>query len=581
MSKFLWILKVCLFCFVFFQIFSCQNNAIEFTHATEKTGTFDEAAVVSAHPLASEIGKEILSAGGNAIDAAVAVQFALAVVYPRAGNLGGGGFMVVRLADGESSALDYREKAPAAAYPDMYLDSLGNVIPDISRLGHLSVGVPGTVAGMLAAHEKYGQLEYFKDLIAPARRLAAEGFRITKAEAERLNSYKEAFTENYLPLPGEENFEHHPFIKEGEWRAGDLLIQEKLAATLDRIADLGAAGFYEGETAAYLTEEMERGKGLITSKDLKDYKAVWRDPIIGDYKNYKIISMPPPSSGGICLLQILEAVEDYPLADYGYLSKESVHLIAEAERRAYADRAKHLGDSDYYPVPMDTLLNPEYIRSRMADYSESEATSSDSILAGDIRLAPESFETTHTSVVDGEGNAVSVTTTLNLNYGSKVFVSKAGFFLNDEMDDFSAKPGEPNYFGLIGAEANKIEPGKRMLSSMTPTIIEKDGNLFMILGSPGGSTIITSVFQVFINVAEYGMTLPEAVAAKRFHHQWLPNVIMTEENTPLDSTALKEMGHKIDPRKRLGLVKAIHVLDDGKLSCSGDPRHEDDDVAGF
>ena len=539
----------------------------------QQSAVFDSTAVVSAHPLASEIGKDILRQGGNAIDATIAVHFALAVVCPRAGNIGGGGFMIVRTAAGESAALDYREKAPAAATTDMYLDSLGNVIPDISRKGHLAVGVPGTVDGMIKAHAKFGKMKRFGDLVAPAVKLATEGYQISKTEADRLNEYQDEFRKFQS--------ETSPFIKSEAWKSGDLLVQKDLGKTLKRIENQGRAGFYAGETADLLVKEMERGGGIITKADLENYSSVWRKPIIGDYKNYRIISMPPPSSGGICLLQILEGVEDYPLAEYGFQSPQSIHLITEAERRAYADRAEHLGDSDFYPVPLEKLSNPDYIRERMSDYNDKMATPSDSILAGNINIAPESFETTHTSVIDAEGNAVSVTTTLNLNYGSKVIVEGAGFLLNDEMDDFSAKPGVPNFFGLVGAEANKIEPNKRMLSSMTPTIIEKDGKLFMVLGSPGGSTIITSVFQVFINVAEYEMSLPEAVAAKRFHHQWLPNTIMTEANMSIDTTALKAMGHVIDPKKRIGLVKAIQVLPEGRLSVSGDPRHADDDVAGW
>ena len=550
----------------------CRQIPEKPLYEVQKSAVYDSAAVVSAHPLASQIGTDILHRGGNATDAAIAVQFALAVVYPRAGNLGGGGFMVIRTATGESAALDYREKAPAAATTDMYLDSLDNVIPDLSRRGHLSVGVPGTVAGMVAAHKRYGKLPNFADLVIPARRLAEQGFRLTRSEAERLNTYREDF----LPYHPSDS----PFLQHTPWREGDLLVQKDLAATLRRIEEQGAAGFYEGKTAELLVAEMQRGGGLITAADLENYSAIWRKPVVGDYKNYRIISMPPPSSGGICLLQILENVEDYPLREYGFQSVRAMHLIAEAERRAYADRAKHIGDSDFYQVPFDTLLNDDYIRRRMVNFNSQRATRSDSILAGNIIL-PESFETTHTSVVDATGNAVSVTTTLNLNYGSKVLVAGAGFFLNDEMDDFSAKPGVPNYFGLVGAEANKIEPGKRMLSSMTPTIIEKDGELFMILGSPGGSTIITSVFQVFINVAEFGMTLPEAVNAKRFHHQWLPDVIMTETGIGADTSALKAMGHQIAPDKRLGLVKAIRVLPDGRLEAAGDPRHADDDTAGY
>lgn len=561
---------------------SCHTTPVETSiYDIQKTAMADSAMVVTAHPLASQVGTDILKSGGNAVDAAIAVQFALAVVYPRAGNIGGGGFMMVRTGKGEMAALDFREKAPAAAHPDMYLDSLGNVIDNISRVGHLSVGVPGTVDGMIKAHERYGAIKNFKDLVAPAVKFAEEGFRVTQDEADRLNDYKKYFIENFISDNKEDIYKYYPMVKEELWEKGDTLVQKDLAETLKRIQEKGEAGFYEGKTADLLVAEMQKGHGIITHEDLKNYNAVWRDPIVGEYKNYKIISMPPPSSGGVCLMQILEAIEDYPINNYGFHSPAAVHLMVEAERRAYADRAKHLGDSDFYPVPLERLLNPDYIRQRMADYNPEQATQSDSILAGDFSLMPESFETTHFSVVDKDGNAVSVTTTLNLNYGSKVITAGAGFFLNDEMDDFSAKPGVPNYFGLVGAEANKIEPNKRMLSSMTPTIVEKDGKLFMVLGSPGGSTIITTVAQVFLNVAEFGMSLSDAVNAKRFHHQWLPNTIMTEGETLPDTMALKKMGHKLDPIDRLGLVKAILVQDDGKLVGAGDPRHEDDDVEGY
>ena len=529
--------------------------------------------MVSPHPLASEIGLEVLREGGNAIDAAVAVQFAIAVVYPRAGNIGGGGFMVIRTADGKAAALDYREKAPLAASRDMYLDEQGDVIDGLSRDGHLAAGVPGAVAGLLEAHSKYGRLSLDK-LIQPAIGLAKKGFRISETEANRLNSFQPAFRKF--------NDSPNPFIRD-TFLIGHKLVQKELAQTLELIKEKGKAGFYEGPVAAAIVSECRSGNGIITMEDLKRYEAAWRDPIIGNYRGYKVISMPPSSSGGIALIQMLEMVEPFPLAQYGFHSTRAVHLMVEAERRAYADRAEHVGDSDFYDVPRDSLLSEAYLQQRMASFNPTHATVSDSILAGHFKMMKESFETTHTSIVDAEGNAVSVTTTLNSNFGCKVWVDGAGFFLNNEMDDFSAKPGVPNQFGLVGAEANNIQPQKRMLSSMTPTIIEKDGQLFMVLGAPGGSTIITAVFQVFLNVAEFGMNLEEAVNAGRFHHQWLPDEILIERGAFPDSTrqALEAMGHHFNEVGRMAVIKAIHRLPDGRLQAVGDFRNPDDDAVGY
>lgn len=533
----------------------------------------DSAMVVSPHPLSTEVALDILREGGNAVDATIALQFAMAVVYPRAGNIGGGGFMVLRNQDGSLASLDYREKAPALANRDMYLDSLGNPIDGLSTQGHLAAGVPGTVAGMFAAHEKYGRLP-MAQLIEPAIQLAREGFRITQEEADRLNRFQEAFRQ-YNETP-------NPFLKDN-WREGDLLVQDLLAQTLERIKAQGAAGFYTGRTAELIEAEMESGGGIISQTDLQNYQASWREPLTDAYKEYRIISMPPTSSGGVALLQMLEMLEAYPLSEYGFHSASSVHLITEVERRAYADRAEHMGDMDFYPVPIDSLLSANYLAMRMANFNVDSATTSDHILAGNFSVGLESFETTHTSVVDEEGNAVAVTTTLNSNYGCKVWVDGAGFFLNNEMDDFSVKPGVPNQFGLIGAEANAIAPNKRMLSSMTPTIIEKEGELFMVLGTPGGSTIITSVLQVFLNVAEYGMDLEQAVQAKRFHHQWLPDIIMVEKggfsSALMDS--LQAMGHSFREVDYIAKVKAIQVLEDGTLHGVGDPRNLDDDAKGY
>ena len=542
-----------------------QEEKIEIIQST----TSKKAMVVSAHHLATKIGNDILQKGGNAIDATIAVQYALAVVYPRAGNIGGGGFMVIRTKDGKYDSIDYREKAPKASTRDMYLDSLGNVIPGLSRNGHLAVGVPGSVDGMFEVHKKHGQLKDFKALIQPAIDLAANGFLLTPMEIERLNRFKADF-QKY-------NKSSNAFVKETPWKEGDRLVQQELAHTLSLIRDKGRAGFYEGETADKLVAEMKSGNGIITHDDLTSYHSKWRTPLVGDYKNFKVISMAPPSSGGIALLQMLKMVEAYPLAEYGFQSKEAMHLMIEAERRVYSDRAKHLGDNDFYKVPQDSLLEKTYIKDRMADFNPNKATPSDMVAAGNFAVPMESFETTHTSVIDADGNAVSTTTTLNSNYGSKVVVTGAGFFLNNEMDDFSAKPGVPNQFGLVGNEANAIEPEKRMLSSMTPTIVEKDGELFMVLGAPGGSTIITAVFQVFLNVVEFGMPLDDALFAKRFHHQWLPDVVMYENGGLTESSkqSLKDLGHSIKDVKYMALVKAIHVKSDGELHGVGDNRSED------
>jgi len=538
-----------------------------------KSATSGSAMVVAPHALASDIGVKILKQGGNAVDAAIAVQFAIAVVYPRAGNIGGGGFMVIRLKNGETAALDYREKAPAKASRDMYLDSLKNVVANLSTEGHLACGVPGTVAGMFAAHAKYGKLPMQK-LIEPAIQLAQKGYYISEAEATRLRNHQELFTK-YNETP-------NPFIKD-DWKVGDLLQQKELARTLTLIRDQGQAGFYEGENANDIVAEMYTRGGIISLEDLKNYDAKWRAPLVGNYKNYKIISMPPSSSGGVALLQMLKMVEPYPLATWGFHSKEAVHLMAEAERRAYADRTEHLGDSDFYKVPIDSLLSVNYLQRRMSDFSMEKTTPSNSIFAGNFKMKKETFETTHTSIVDAEGNAVSVTTTLNGNFGNKVWVTNAGFFLNNEMDDFSVKPGVPNQFGLIGAEANAIQPGKRMLSSMTPTIVEKDGKLFMILGTPGGSTIMTTVFQVFLNIAEFNMNLDDAVNAKRFHHQWLPDEIVMEKDA-LDLPTrqnLEKMGHKFREVERIAQIKAILKLPNGTWQGVADFREPDATARGY
>lgn len=529
--------------------------------------TYKNGVVVSAHPEASRVGLNILKKGGNAIDAAVAVQFALAVVYPDAGNIGGGGFLVYRSAKGEVNSLDFREKAPHKATKAMFLDENGQVNKDKSLYGHLAAGVPGSVDGMVKAHKKYGKLSW-SELLDPAINLAENGFPITSKQARELNGMKNEFiTYN----PGS-----IPFVKHsGNWQSGDLLIQKDLANTLKLIRDKGRAGFYEGETARIISEEMKRGKGLISEKDLKEYQSVWRTPITGQYKNYRIISMPPPSSGGIALVQLLQSVEPYPLKRWGFNTDSTIQLMVEAERRVYADRSVYLGDPDFFKVPKNQLLNPSYQKNRLSNFNWDKATLSSDIQEG-VLSGTESEETTHFSIVDREGNAASVTTTLNGSFGSLVVVQKGGFLLNNEMDDFSAKPGSPNMYGLLGGEANAIAPGKRMLSSMTPTILEKDSKLFMVVGTPGGSTIITSVFQTILNVIEFGMPIQQAVSAKRFHHQWMPDIIHTEREA-IDSKSvsiLQNKGFTLVPRSPIGRVDAILMTDKGYMG-GADPRGDD------
>lgn len=527
----------------------------------------DSAMVVSAHPLASQVGAGVLRKGGNAIDASIATQFALAVVHPAAGNIGGGGFMIVRMNDGATDALDYREKAPAAASTDMYLGETGEVETNLSLYGHLASGVPGTVAGLWAAHQKYGSIPW-PELVQPAIDLALKGFVLTNKEASGLNDLQEDLIKYNTALP--ENL-----LKE-MWQEGDSIFHEDLGRTLERIRDQGMAGFYEGATADSIVAEMVRGNGIITHDDLKAYAAVWRQPISGTYKNYTIISMPPPSSGGVALLQLLKAVEKQPVKSWGWNTSKTIHLLTEAQRRAYADRAAHLGDPDFVTVDADQLTDSLYVATRMQSFNPDKATPSSEVSAG-VLTEKESEQTTHLSVIDAKGNAVSVTTTLNGGYGSAVVVAGAGFLMNNEMDDFSAKPGVPNMYGAIGGEANKILPNKRMLSSMTPTIVEKEGKLFMVVGTPGGTTIINSVFQTILNVVEHDMTMQDAVASKRTHSQWLPDVIFNEKGalSERDSLKLVKMGHTFRSRGSMGRVDAILVRADGKLEGGADPRGDD------
>jgi len=532
----------------------------------------EKAMVVSAREEASKIGSDVLKKGGNAYDAMVATHFALAVVYPVAGNIGGGGFMVYRNNDGTKGALDFREKAPITAHKDMYLDSLGIIIKNKSTLGAHAVGIPGSVAGALEVYKKLGSLP-LKELIQPSIDLARNGFKVTKKQANSLNSKAVYF----------EKVNTYQTVFEKGWKQGDLLKQEELAQTLERIRDYGKDGFYKGKTADLFVNYVRELGGIITHKDLQKYQAVWRKPIDFSYKDYHITSMTLPASGGICLAQILKSIEPFDLSEIEHNSVKYIQLLAEAERRSYADRAHYLGDIDFVDVPIDSLTDTNYINQRMKTFSWDRATPSTEVSHGKI-LGFESDETTHYSIIDQFGNAVSVTTTLNTGYGSKVVVKGAGFILNNEMDDFSSKPGVPNVYGLVGSKANAIASEKRMLSSMTPSIVEKNGNLKMVLGTPGGSTIITSVLQNILNVIEYDMGMQESVNQPRFHHQWLPDIIRMESNSfdEHTKTELTTLGYEILERKSLiiGKVDAILVLPNGKLEGGADPRG-DDTAVGF
>lgn len=527
----------------------------------------DSAMVVSAREEASRIGTEILKMGGNAFDAMIATEMALAVCFPYAGNLGGGGFMVYRSEYGEIGSLDYREKAPIAATKNMYLDEEGNFIPEKSSVGALAVGVPGTVAGMFAVHEKLGSLP-MEVILKPVIDLAKNGYIITEQQAERLEHYKTIFEE----VSGEKNLFTETYKK------GDTLKNAALANTLTLIAQNGRSEFYEGETAKKLVSFLNEKGGIITLEDLAAYESQWREPIVFNYKDLKVISMAPPSSGGICLSQILKMVEPFPLSSYGHNSAKYIQVLAEAERRAYADRSFYLGDPDFVEIPTDSLLNDAYLSQRMQSFSFDAATPSSEVKPGVI-MGYESTETTHYSIVDSFGNAVSATTTLNSAYGSKLYAGELGFFLNNEMDDFSAKPGAPNVYGLVGGEANAIAPQKRMLSSMTPTIVEKNGELFMVVGTPGGSTIITSVAQTILNVYEFNMNMQEAVDAPRFHHQWLPDAVRYEfERFPREIIEeLKQKGYpeNLETDPIIGKVDAILRLENGNLQGGADHRGDD------
>lgn len=547
---------------------SCGKQA-----QVERTdGVFAEnGMVVTANPLATEVGVRVLEQGGTAFDAAIAVKYALAVTYPIAGNIGGGGFMVYRTSDGEIGSLDFRETAPLNASRDMFLDEAGEIIPGASRFGHRSVGVPGTVAGMDEIYQRFGSLP-FETLIQPAIDLALNGYVNTAFQAEQLNRFQDEIKLANTTTPD--------LAREEEWREGDVIFFEDLARTLERIRDYGRDGFYTGETADLIVAEMEAGGGIITHKDLLAYEAVWREPIRIEYGQYSIFSMPPSSSGGVALGQLLIGSEHAGFRAMGHNTPASIHKMAELKRRVYADRATYLGDTDFVDVPIAQLLDPQYIAERNATILPDRATPSSEVKEGEVERI-ESFETTHFSIADKYGNMVSITTTINSFFGSKVMVAGAGFFLNNEMDDFSIKPGVPNQFGLVGGEANAIVPGKRMLSSMTPTIVLKNEAPFLVLGTPGGSTIITNIYQVLINVFEHGMTIQEAVDARKIHAQWLPDEIVLEQGVISEKyeRKLEQKGHQLRFIPQIGRVQAIMFHEDGRLEGAADITRTGDSTA--
>lgn len=567
MKRFLVVFSI-LICFS-----NCKNEkSITVSEEVKRGAISKNAMVVSAREEASKIGIEILKQGGNAFDAMMATEMALAVAYPYAGNLGGGGFLVYRMADGTKGALDYREKAPLSATKNMYLDEEGNVIKDLSTVGSMAVGVPGTIAGIFKAQQRFGKLDV-TTILKPVIELAKNGYIITQKQEERIASYDSIFRA----------VNEKEILYNNKLKAGQTITNMALANTLERIAKNGRDEFYKGETAKQLVAYLQSKGSIITLEDLSKYEAKWRDPIQFQYDDLTITSMSPPSSGGICLSQIMKMIEPFDLSDYGHNALKTIQVIVEAEKRAYADRSFYLGDPDFVDIPTETLLSDVYLEDRMKDFSFKAPTAVDSIAHGKI-VGYESEETTHYSIVDQFGNAIAVTTTLNGGYGSKLYIEELGFFLNNEMDDFSSKPGEPNYYGLLGAEANSIAPEKRMLSSMTPSIVEKDGEFYMSVGTPGGSTIITSVLQTILNVHEFGFTMQEAVNAPRFHNQWLPDEIRMEPNV-FDkklTQQLQSLGYILNFERTpvIGKVDGILMLDDGTLEGGADKRG-DDTAVGF
>ena len=553
---------------LFLLLILAQTVSAQFTNINivKEVKAKEKGLVVSAHPLASEAGAQILKKGGNAFDAAIATQFALAVVYPQAGNIGGGGFLVGYTKKGEKIALDYRETAPKNASRDMYLDEKGKANTDLSQNGRLAVGVPGSVSGMFYTHQKFGKLP-MSVLIQPAIDLAQKGFALTEREANLLNETREDFLKH----------NSHPtaFTKDSPWKKGDILVQKELAQTLKLIQKQGQKAFYEGKNAQLLVDEMKRGNGIITLEDLKNYKTKERKALQFDYKNHEIVSMPLPSSGGILLAQMLKMSSFENLEKYPQNSPEAVQVMVEAERRAFADRAEFMGDPDFIEDKTEMLISEEYLKNRWKNFSFEKATPSAEV--GKIIAQPkESTETTHISIIDKFGNAVAVTTTLNGLYGSKVVVKGGGYFLNNEMDDFSVKPGVPNMFGAVGGEANKIEPNKRMLSSMTPTIVLKNGNPYIVVGTPGGTTIPTSVYQSIVNVIDFKMTPSSAVNSAKFHHQWLPEVVFVEKNFPENTLKiLEQKNYKFEKRGGIGRTEMIVIDENGNATAVADSRGDD------
>ena len=524
--------------------------------------------VVTAHPAASNVGRDVLKAGGNAVDAAIATQFALAVTYPTAGNIGGGGFMVARM-DTTLTTLDFRERAPLRATRTMFQNAQGTPVPSKSLKGHLAAGVPGTVDGMVRAHQRWGTIP-FEKLLSPAVDLAAHGFSITSSQAQRFNTYVDEFQQYSTFAP-------KPFLKPTAWQKNDTLKQPALARTLRRIQDHKRAGFYQGKTSQYLIREMKRCGGLITQEDLDEYQARFRAPVSVPFRGYEVHSMPPPSSGGIALGQLLKLVDPYPLNKWGKNSGKTRHIMAEAMKLTYADRSAHLGDPAFHDVPRTMLLDSGYLAQRREQIALDEAMDVDKVEAGEVSSRIRG-QTTHFSIVDESGNAVSITTTLNTPYGSKVYVGRAGFFLNSEMNDFSLKPGYPNVYGLRSGLNNAIAPGKRMLSSMTPTIVTRQDSLYAVLGSPGGSTIITTVFQTLLNITVFDMPMQAAVDRGRFHHQWKPDYLLMEYNRPFSLSTILDLynrGQTVLPFPPLGSVDAIKVMEDGTLAGGADPRGSD------